>query len=146
MTSSPRLSAPEREVLAANDAFYAALRALDLARMDEVWWHDERVRCLHPGWDLIVGWEQVRQSWEKILSSGVTLTVEVSRPLACIQGDVAWVCCVEQVTSAFEGDFTTAVIETTNIFVRRAGRWGMVHHHTTPLPGRNMPEASPTVQ
>jgi hypothetical protein len=38
------------------------------------------------------------------------------------------------------------VIEATNIFVRRQGRWLMVHHHTTPLPGQTPPGASTTVQ
>jgi len=45
-----------------------------------------------------------------------------------------------------ETDFTTARVEATNIFVRRQGRWRMVHHHTTPLPDRVMSGVTHSVQ
>ncbi|MGH9376178.1 MAG: nuclear transport factor 2 family protein, partial [Terriglobia bacterium] len=47
----------EQEVLAANEAFYRAVEALDLKQMGAAWWHDDWVLCLHPGWPLVRGWE-----------------------------------------------------------------------------------------
>jgi ketosteroid isomerase-like protein len=144
-TPSP-LQTDEEEVLAANRAFYEALEELSLAEMDAVWLHEDWVRCLHPGWDLLVGWDEVRESWDRIFRSTEQMRVTISRPLVRVQGDAAWVSCTENVTSAFEEGFSTAVVEATNIFVRRPGGWRMVHHHTTPIPGRVPSGMSQSVQ
>ncbi len=145
----PAQAAPrtdEEEVLDANRAFYLALESLDLAKMTAVWLHEDWVECLHPGWDLLEGWEEVQQSWASIFRSTKRMRVTISRPLIRVLGETAWVSCLENVTSTYEGGFTTAVIETTNIFLRRDGRWFIVHHHTTPLPDRMPSGASRTVQ
>ncbi len=136
----------EQEVLSANRAFYQALESLDLAKMGAVWLHEDWVECLHPGWDLIIGWEEIAESWASIFRSTRRMRVTVSRPLVRVLGDSAWVSCVENVTTTYEEGFSTAVIETTNIFVRREGQWLMVHHHTTPLPDRLPSGTSRTVQ
>jgi ketosteroid isomerase-like protein len=114
--------------------------------MEQIWWHEDWVKCLHPGWDLIVGWEDVRESWATIFRSTLQMRVAISRALAEVHGDTAWVSCIEHVTSAFEGGFSTALVEATNIFIRRNGEWRMVHHHTTPLPGGEDSEKSSRVQ
>jgi len=146
MKGTASLQADERAVLAANSAFYEALESLDLVRMDAVWLHEDWVQCLHPGWELLQGWEHVQESWASIFRSTVQQRVSISRPRACIMGDTAWVSCVEHVTSTFEAEFTTARVETLNIFVRRGGQWRMVHHHTTPVSDRISTEPSHTVQ
>lgn len=138
--------ADEQQVREANDAFYRAMQSLDLAQMENVWWHEDWVRCLHPGWELISGWDKVKESWSSIFHSTVQLQVSISRPLVYVVGDAAWVSCTEQVTSMLETDFTTARVEATNIFVRRKGLWRMVHHHTTPLPDRVMSGITHSVQ
>ena len=53
----------------ANTAFYRALESGMLERMDDVWAHEDWVRCVHPGWDLLTGWNRVRESWEMIFES-----------------------------------------------------------------------------
>ncbi|MGH9355375.1 MAG: YybH family protein [Terriglobia bacterium] len=136
----------EQEVLAANEAFYRAVQTLDLKLMGGTWWHDEWVQCLHPGWPIVRGWEEVLQSWAEIFRSTGQLSISVSRSVVRVLGDAAWVSCLEQVTTALDGDFVSARVETTNIFARRQGRWKVVHHHTTPLPGSGLVEASQSVQ
>ena len=136
----------EQDVLAANEAFYRAVQTLDLKLMGGAWWHDEWVQCLHPGWPIVRGWEEVLQSWAEIFRATSQLSISVTRPVARVLGDAAWVSCLEQVTTALEGDFVSARVETTNIFARRQGRWKVVHHHTTPLPGSGLVEASQSVQ
>src|SRR5258707_14805087 len=54
------------EVEEANARFYRVFETLDLRQMEEVWAHGEHVRCVHPGWGLLTGWDAVRQSWEAI--------------------------------------------------------------------------------
>jgi len=136
MATRPSLETDEQEVLSANQAFYQALQSLDLKQMEAIWLHEDWVRCLHPGWDLIVGWDEVRESWAAVFRSTTQMRVAVSRPIVHVLGDTAWVSCIHHITAAFEDGFSTAVIETTNIFVRRSGQWRMVHHHTTALPER----------
>jgi hypothetical protein len=53
-------------VLAANQAFYNAHEARDLEAMTQVWEHSSRVACIHPGWPILRGWDNVMLSWEGI--------------------------------------------------------------------------------
>lgn len=146
MAPHHQLRTDEEEVLTANRVFYEALRSLELAQMDAVWMHEDWVKCLHPGWELLIGWDEVRKSWEDIFRSTVQMLVSISRALVHVSGDTAWVSCLVKVTSAYEEGFATALVEATNIFVRRQGRWLVVHHHTTPLPESAPTGASSTVQ
>ena len=134
MQPHPEAEEEEEKVLAANLAFYEALRSLDIARMEAVWLQEDWVRCLHPGWELLLGWEEVQRSWAAIFHSTGHILISISRPLIQIVGDTAWVSCLEDVTTAQRDGISSALIETTNIFVRHRGRWLLVHRHTTPLP------------
>ena len=136
MVAPKLLQTDEAEVLGANQAFYDALVELSPEKMMSCWWHDDGVSCLHPGWELLVGWEDVLESWRNIFNSTMQMRIDISRTLVRVRGDVAWVSCLESVTSAYESGFETAVVEATNILVRRSGEWRMAHHHSTPLPDR----------
>ena len=145
MAAFQRLQTDEEEVLSVNRMFYAALHSLNLEQMAQVWAHEDWIRCVHPGWDLLVGWDEVKGSWGEIFSSTEQMMVSISRILIHVTGDVAWVSCLENVTSAYQNAFSSVLIEATNIFQRRQGRWLMVHHHTTPLVGPP-PDATAPVQ
>jgi ketosteroid isomerase-like protein len=136
MLTEPHPETEEERVLAANLAFYEALRSLDIARMEAVWLQEDWVRCLHPGWELLLGWEEVQRSWAAIFHSTGQMLISISRPLVQIVGDTAWVSCLEDVTTAQTDGISSALIEATNIFVRQRGRWLLVHRHTTPLPSK----------
>jgi ketosteroid isomerase-like protein len=136
MVRPHQLETEEEKVLAANLAFYEAMRLLDIARMEAVWLQEDWVRCLHPGWELLLGWDEIQRSWAAIFQSTGQMLISISRPLVQIVGDTAWVSCLEDITTTQADGFSTALIETTNIFVRHRGHWLMVHRHTTPLPGK----------
>ncbi len=154
----PQPDNPEQAVREANRRFYQAFAALDIDLMDGIWLHEDWVECVHPGWDLLLGWEEVRESWARIFSSTQRMKVEISSVWVRVEGDVAWVACTEQVTSTFESGFDQALVQATNIFVRRAApadlppdapgsppspreaaRWRMVAHHASPLPASQAP-------
>jgi len=139
MPRPPRSETEEEKVLAANLEFYEALRSLDLARMEAAWLQEDWVRCLHPGWELLLGWEEIQRSWAAIFHSTGQMLISISRPLVHIVGEAAWVSCLEDVTTAQTDGVSSALIETTNIFVRQGGRWLLVHRHTTPLAGKTNP-------
>ena len=71
-------------VLEANAAFYAAFESLDLKRMEEVWLRAPYIKCVHPGWGLLVGWGPVMESWERIFSG----TLGMRFTLTVVQADV----------------------------------------------------------
>ena len=146
--AAPQVDA-EQAVRDANRRFYQALASLDLATMDAVWVHEDWVECVHPGGDLLLGWEEVREGWARIFASTQRMKVDVTSVWVRVQGDVAWVACTEHVTSTFERDFDQALVQATNIFVLRpesgpagAGsppRWQMVAHHASPLVASHAP-------
>ena len=116
-------------VLAANLGFYEAFGSLDIEDMDKVWENSHRVKCIHPGWRLITGWERVRKSWETIFHNTSLMHFNITDADVVINGDCAWVSCVENITSVVDGRATNFAVQTTNIFMRGEGGWLMVHHH-----------------
>ena len=145
MAAVQKLQTDEEEVLTANRTFYDALHRLDISLMAQVWSHEDWIRCMHPGWDLLVGWDEVQGSWQDIFNSTEQMMVSISRVILHVSGDVAWVSCLENVTSTHQNNLSTVLVEATNIFQRRQGRWLLVHHHTTPL-ARPSPDSSAPVQ
>lgn len=125
---------PEAAVRAANQRFYAAFESLDIAAMDEVWAHDDTVQCVQPGWDLLLGWDEVRERWLRIFSNTKRVRIALSSVWIRVEGYVAWVACTEHVTTAFEEGFDEATVQATNIFLRHEGQWLLVAHHASPIP------------
>jgi hypothetical protein len=136
--------AEEREVREANDRFYRALNDLDLNDMDRIWSHGSFVRCVHPGWELIVGWEAVRASWEGIFqgsSGGPSHSVETADVSIQVFSDLGWVSCIERITFSrlprrSGGASSTSLAVATNLFQRSRGDdvWRMILHHASLLP------------
>ena len=143
MSSAYSLKTDEDEVLAANRAFFQALESLDLAKMEAIWWHEDWVQSLHPGWELIVGWDEVRESWANIFRSTLRMRVAISPPLVHVVGDAAWVACRQELTYTSEEGFATAVVDVVNIFVRRHAEWRLALHHAASMPTE---PASDTIQ
>jgi len=116
-------------VLFANEAFYAAFTNRDLDAMTDVWSSDERITCLHPGWPPLFGYDEVMESWDRILTNEASPEVTCRDAQAFIRGDVAYVICYEALTAG--------ALLATNIFIRDGGRWWMIHHQAgaaSPLP------------
>lgn len=125
---------PEETLMAANQAFYRAFESLDIEEMAAVWAHDDDVQCVHPGWELLVGWEEIRERWARIFANAKRVKIALSSVWARVEGAVGWVACTEHVTTAFADGFDEAMVQATNIFVQRNGRWLLVAHHASPLP------------
>lgn len=117
----------ETRLLFANDAFYTAFAARDMAQMVEVWSAEDPLYCLHPGWPLLVGRATVIESWAGILGAeGPAITVEA--PLARIEGTVGIVLCSERLGRG--------VLAATNLFRKEGGRWRLFHHQAGPTQSR----------
>ncbi len=120
-----------KSVLAANRRFYDAFGNLDIAEMERVWENSDRVLCVHPGWRLLRGWEDVRKSWEGIFYNTSLMHFNITNAQVIIQGDCAWVSCVENITSVVDARATNFAVQATNIFIRDEGEWRIVHHHAS---------------
>ena len=113
------------QVLAANDAFYTAFNRKDIAAMDAVWSRSPEAGCIHPGWNLIRGRDEVIDSWAGILGNPNQPRIVVGGASATILGDVAIVVCRELVAGS--------PLAATNIYVREDGAWKLLHHQSGPV-------------
>jgi ketosteroid isomerase-like protein len=120
----------------ANARFYRAFEALDLAEMDAVWAHGDHVRCVHPGWPLLRGWDEVRESWQRIFEHGGEMRFTLSDVHVNPGGELGWVTCTENILSEAGERVTVTAILATNLFERAAGGWRMIHHHASHVMAR----------
>jgi ketosteroid isomerase-like protein len=134
------------ELRAVNERFYRALEELDLEEMNRIWLHEPWVRCIHPGWDVLVGWGQVRESLEQIFASTGWMRVTPTECDVHVFGDVGMVACAENITASRDSDVGVAVAQATNLFRRTPEGWRMFHHHASPAPVRVTQPFSGTIQ
>ena len=123
------------DVVEANARFYRAFETLDLDQMTTVWHHDDDVRCVHPGWPLLTGWDAVRASWEAIFKNTVEMRFTISDVHVAGDGDVAWVTCTENILSQVRGQVSVTAALATNVFTRVADGWRLVVHHASHVLG-----------
>jgi PAS domain S-box-containing protein len=130
--------AAEKEVLAANARFYAALNTLftgELAPMVAVWSHAKDVTYMGPVGGFQVGWEAVQKDWEaqaamklggKVIASGMQVTA--GRELAIVS-DIE-----TGENTNVKGEPQKVSIRATNLFRKEDGQWKMIGHHVDLLP------------
>jgi ketosteroid isomerase-like protein len=125
----------EKAVARANEEFYEAFEALDMDRMEACWLHDDQVRCIHPGWDAMVGWPQVSRSWMAIFANSGYIQFFLTDVQVHVEADTAWVTCAENILTSGEGgsEVQDAKVLATNVFRRAGGRWRLVMHHGSPV-------------
>jgi hypothetical protein len=127
----------------ANARFYRAFESLDLAEMELVWSNDDHVTCVHPGWPLLVGWDEVRASWETIFKNTAEIRFTLSDVRVVVRSLLGWVTCVENILSSQQGRIAVTSVLATNLFERDSREWRMVHHHASHLLAPPEPGASP---
>ncbi|MFI5266909.1 MAG: YybH family protein [Chloroflexota bacterium] len=121
-------------VAEANAAFYHAFEALDVERMQAVWLRSVDVKCIHPGWELLTGWESVIESWTAIIHNTPRIRFELRDVSVVVNGGIGWVECLEHM---YDGENLAGLAIATNLFQQNAdGRWLMIHHHASPFARR----------
>ncbi|MFV8754936.1 nuclear transport factor 2 family protein [Nannocystaceae bacterium ST9] len=117
------------ELLAANQRFYDAFARGDFVAMDALWSERDSIVCIHPGWTLLRGRDRVLASWRGILRN--PNPIQMRDPVVELCGEVGLILCTEVLPEA--------ELAASNLFVREAGRWRMLHHHAG-LVGRRTTE------
>lgn len=128
-------SAITEQVREANRRFYEALEALDIVAMEACWSQAAGVACLHPGGPWHRGWDAVSAGWELILSNTGYIEFEIVNVEVTVNDPVAWVTCIERITSAAGegGEAVAAEVAATNLFVLDATGWRIALHHASPI-------------
>ena len=112
------------DILAANAAYYRAFTDGDFAAMSRIW-ADDNVSCIHPGWPVIIGRQEILESYREILRNPDQERIDPRNETVLAAGDEARVICVEFVGGA--------ALAATNLFRRTGGVWRMTHHQASPI-------------
>ena len=121
------------EVLAANEAFYRAFEKKDIKEMSLVWSQGTGTFCIHPGRKVLLGWKDIRASWEQIFRNTNYLEIDVEIISTEIGDRIAYVVLKENVLQISRGRKLKAQSMATNIFEQMAQKWYLVHHHGSPV-------------
>lgn len=115
-----------------NQRFYEAFGALNTNEMEAVWEKSDQAFCVHPGWQPLVGWQSIRDSWQGIFDNTTLMHFNIQYVNVVVAGDCGWVTCVENISSVLQGRASNFGILATNIFVRTPQGWRMIAHHASP--------------
>ena len=121
-------------VVAANEAFYAALESADLDALERLWVDDAAV-CVHPGLPPIHGRKAVLRSWAAMLAATRYLQFVLTDVVVEMRDGTAVVSCTENLLSAAEGMpetiFAGGHAVATNVFRRDGDMWRLWVHHAS---------------
>ncbi|ETW98556.1 nuclear transport factor 2 family protein [Candidatus Entotheonella palauensis] len=120
------------QVRRANERFYRAFESLDMDLMAAVWVQNDRAKCVHPGWDMLEGWNVVAQSWAAIFANTDYMRFVITDVAVHFYGHVAWVTCVENLTDR-DGSTQVSRVLATNVYEQHDDDWYIVHHHASPV-------------
>jgi ketosteroid isomerase-like protein len=129
-----------------NARFYDALSSQNMEEMDTLWLHEAWTKCVHPGWEILVGWKRIRDSWANIFRNAQYLKINISNLSIEVKDEIAWVVCTENIASAHDANYQVATAQATNIYYRVNNEWFLVHHHASPVTVDTPLEASETIQ
>lgn len=129
------MTTAQTAVLEANAAFYRAFEKKDLEAMAEVWSQGTASLCVHPGRNVIRGWDQVQASWASIFRNTKYLEIDTEIIKVETMGNLAYVVLVERLLQVAGGRQGRAESVATNVFEYMGNRWYLVHHHGSPIMG-----------
>jgi len=127
----------EDEVRGASRQFYTAINRMangDASQLTDIWSHSPTVATMHPIGGREVGWDAVRESFEKVAQLASEGKVELRDQLIHVVGDVAYEAGVEHGKLKLAGKQVTIEHRVTNIYQRGAGVWKLIYHHTDTSP------------
>ena len=132
--AAPEGEGGRAELLGANNSFYESLEKFDITAMKALWYRGEGVRCIHPGWEAISGYEAVIESWDQVFKNTGWMRVTPTDVSTWRLGELGLVYCAENITAKHDDDVGVAVTMATNVFRQTEQGWRMILHHASPAP------------
>ena len=102
--------------------------------MKSVWAFNDSVTCIHPGWEVIRGYEVIIGSWEKIFVGSENLEIKLSEIKVSGDGPMIWVSCQENLFAMSMSGVQVSKVHATNLFEKIQDQWKMVLHHASSVP------------
>ena len=100
-------------------------------RMASVWSQKDYVKCIHPGWNLLIGWESVAESWQTIFRNTEEIRFSTNDIVTDTRDRLAWVVLTENISMRVRGQIHLSCVLATNIFELDGTNWLMIHHHAS---------------
>ncbi len=126
-----------KDIENANTKFYKAFENLSITMMESIWSHNDNCICIHPGWEMFVGWMAIRESWVTIFANTENIKFTITNSKTRIYQEViAVITCLENIEMfRNEAKIQSAGVVATNIFEynNNQKKWLIVHHHGSPL-------------
>ncbi len=119
------------KVLEVNSDFYNAFENLSIEKMETLWKHDDNIVCIHPGWDLFIGWLAIRESWMTIFHNTEMIRFIITNTKIRIFDDISVVVCLENIETLVNRQAVRFGVTATNIFEHsnENKKWLLIHHH-----------------
>jgi len=116
-------------------AFYSAFEGADTEAMMAVWANDETddLVCIHPHGPRLVGYTQIRDSWEQILTHSPPMRLKISGRRVVADGSLA-IHYVNEHIHVGDDQNPRFTILATNVYRRTENGWRMILHHASPTP------------
>ncbi|WP_345116570.1 nuclear transport factor 2 family protein, partial [Streptomyces drozdowiczii] len=133
--ADPEIQAVE----AANSRFYSAFETGDLDLMHTVWAdgdYAEGVTCVHPGWPMLRGRDEVLRSWALIMANTPYIQFVLTEVRTELRGGFAFLTCEENILTAddtADGFLAGGSVVSTKVFVKEEGEWRLWVHHGSPV-------------
>jgi ketosteroid isomerase-like protein len=70
-----------------------------------------------------------------IFNNTFSMSFELTESMIQVAGDMAWVICMENITSQQADEPQQTRVLATNLFERIGDEWLMIHHHGSPIMG-----------
>lgn len=116
----------------ANAQFYDAFEKVSISMMENIWSHNDNCICIHPGWEMFVGWLAIRESWMTIFANTENLKFTITNTKIRVYEDVVGVItCVENIKMILNERKVFTGVVATNIFEYDGNqrRLLLVYHH-----------------
>jgi hypothetical protein len=120
----------------ANIKFYEAFENLSITMMENIWSHNDNCICIHPGWEMFVGWMAIRESWATIFDNTENIKFTITNSKTRIYQEViAVITCLENIEMFQNKVKNQSGVVATNIFEynRSEKKWLIIHHHGSAL-------------
>ena len=123
-------------VTTANNAYNAALSALDAAAMERAWARESYTANVGPfAKSIQIGSTAIQDGFKTFIANVAQLMVKPSETHVRINGNVAWTIGRETAVGKMKNDASLSGENfVSNVFERRDGHWLMVSHHAQRVP------------